>query len=204
MSAPCYGRYQVAEPYAALASIHRHDGTLLKIAHHEPKVGVLDQSDLIAQGIDVSSFIPGAPGNVDALGSCTANATTAAISNILTEDVFLSTTGATSYTDVKGSEEFAIKFYHACTDQTGDTSTEWPPTDCGSSGPFIVDELKKMKLAAGNKIANTATDIVSLLQSDGVLLGSPFFNSWESPDVHGFIDNGGIEAALRFWRCWWP
>ena len=196
MSAPAYGRYQVAEPYSALAKLHRHTGETLQVVHHEPKVGVLDQSDLAAQGIDVSSFIPGAPAGVDALGSCTANATTAAISNLLSESDFLGATGASSYADTKSAEEFAIRFYHQCTDQTGDTSTEWPPTDCGSSGPFIVSELEAMKLASGDKIANTATDIVSLLQSDGILIGSPWFYAWESPDANGFIDVGGISAAI--------
>jgi len=196
VSAPCYGRYQTAEPYATLAKIHRHVSGPLKVAHHEPKVGVLDQSDLQAQGIDVSTFIPGAAKGVDALGSCTANATTAALSGILSESDFLGTAKIASYSDVIGAEKFAIEFYHACTDQTGDTSTEWPPTDCGSSGPYIVDELESMKLVTGDKIANTATDIVSLLQTGGILLGSPFFYAWESPAANGFIDKGGIEAAI--------
>lgn len=197
MSFPCYGRYQTAEPYASLATAHRYSGEDLKVVHHPPKVGVLDQSDLIEQGIIVSSFIPGAPQNVDALGSCTANGTTAAISNTLPEEKFLSVTGASSYEDVKGAERFAIEFYHKCTDQTGDPSTEWPPTDCGSSGVYIVDELRSMSLASGDKIATTATDIVSLLQSDGVLIGSPWFYAWEEPTSDGFIDTGGIEAAIR-------
>jgi len=192
-----YGRYQVAEPYASLNKIHFHAGGPLKVAHHPAKVRVLDQEDLLAQGIIVSDFIPGAPKNVDALGSCTANAGTAAISNVLSEADFLAATKATSYADVKGAEEFAIRFYHACTDQTGDTSTEWPPVDCGSSGVYVVDEYKKMGLVKGDKIATTATDLVSLLQTDGVLMGSPWFNSWEEPTANGFIDSGGIEAAIQ-------
>jgi len=198
MSKPTYGQFQMPEPFSALARLHRYDGAAkLTTAHHEPKVGVLDQSDLIAQGIDVASFIPGAAPSVDALGSCTANATTAALSNILPEDEFLHTAGATSYADVKSAEEFAIRFYHACTDQTGQTAQEWPPTDCGSSGQYIVTECQAQKLASGDKIATTMTDIVSLLQTDGVLIGSPFFYAWEEPAANGFIDNGGIEAAIR-------
>lgn len=198
MSKPCYGRFDMPEPFSALVRLHMHDDTIeLKPVSHEPPVGVLDQSDLTAQGIDVASFIPGAAAGIDALGSCTANATTAALSVLLPEDEFLATTGATSYADVKTAEEFAIKFYHACTDQTGQTAQEWPPTDCGSSGQYIVTELQSQKLVSGDKIATTATDIVSLLQTGVVLMGSPWFFAWEQPDVHGFIDNGGISAAIR-------
>lgn len=193
---PTYGRYQTVETYSALARIHRHLGTPMKAVSHDIKVGVLDQEDLIAQDIIVSDFIPGAAANVDALGSCTANATTAALSVLLPEAEFLSTTGATSYADVVGAEKFAIRFYHQCTDQTGDPSTEWPPTDCGSSGPYIVSELQSMKLVATDKIATDPTDIVSLLQTGVLLVGSPWFYEWESPAANGFIDAGGIKAAI--------
>ena len=50
MSYPVYGRYAVAESPSMLACLHQYDGTTpLKVVDHEPKVGVLDQSDLIAQ-----------------------------------------------------------------------------------------------------------------------------------------------------------
>jgi hypothetical protein len=197
MSKPAYGQYQVPEPFSAFAQLHHHPGGLLVPSSHEPPVGVLDQSDLIAQGIDVASFIPGAARSVDSLGSCTANATTAALSNILPQADFFRATDVSTYADVKGAEEFAIRFYHECTDQTGVPSQEWPPTDCGSSGQYIVSECRAQKLASGDRTATTMTDIVSLLQTDGVLLGSPFFYAWEEPAANGFIDNKGIEAAVR-------
>lgn len=195
MSKPTYGRFHIPEPFSALARLHRHDGAELKAVQHEPKVGVLDQSDLIAQGIIVSTFIPGAPSGVDALGSCTANATTAALSNLLSTEKWNQMVGD-SYTDTKTAEEFAIRFYHECTDQTGESAQEWPPTDCGSTGQYIVSECQKLNLASSDRIATTPTDIVSLLQTDGVLIGSPFFYAWEDPAAGGFIDNGGIDAAI--------
>lgn len=201
---PSYGQFHVAETLSALATLHVHDGiTPLTTVDHEPKVGVLDQEDLIAQGIRVSTFIPGAK-DVDALGSCTANATVSALSNVLSRDAFAAwvafpvhTTDVHPYDDVVSAEKAAIRFYHASTDQTGQRSEEWPPTDCGSSGPYIVSECVKQKLASGAKIASGAQNIVSLMQSGGLLTGSPFFNSWESPDANGFIDGDGSPAALQ-------
>jgi hypothetical protein len=191
-----FGRYQVAEAPSALMRLHWHTGTELKTVDHEPRVGVLDQEDLLAQGIRVSSFIPGAQ-DADALGSCTANATTSALSNALPQAEFLKATGAASYADTKSAEEWAIRFYHQCTDQTGDPAQEWPPTDCGSSGPFIVSELQHLGLATADKIAHGADNIVSLMQTDGLLAGIPFLNAWMQPDSAGFVDGDGSPETLR-------
>ena len=191
-----FGQYHVAESPSSLLRLHFHQGGPLQAVDHEPRVDVLDQEDLIAQGIDTAALVPGAK-TVDALGSCTAQATTAAISNTMDEDAFCATTGAASYTDTKVAEEWAITFYHRCTDQTGDPSQEWPPTDCGSSGPFVVQELEKLNLATGDQIAHGAENIVSLMQADGLLVGQPFLNAWMEPDAHGFIDGDGTIAQLE-------
>jgi hypothetical protein len=200
-----YGRVQVAESPGALLRLHIHDGaTQLREVDHEPKVAVLDQEDLLAQGIRCSQFIAGAQ-DVDALGSCTANATTSALSNLLPERRFagfvygpnVGTYARLAYTDTKAAEEAAIRFYHACTDQTGDPAQEWPPTDCGSSGPYIVSELQRQNLCTTDRIAHGPDNLVSLLQADGVLMGSPWLMAWEEPDAHGFIDGDGSIATLE-------
>lgn len=192
-----FGRYQVPESFSAMARLHRYSGdTALKAVEHMPPLGVLDQEDLLKQGIQVSRFIAGGK-DVDALGSCTANATTVALSNALSQEEFLHTTRAGSYNDTVAAERWAITFYAACTHQTGDPATEWPPTDCGSSGPYIVAELEAMGLASGDRIAHGADNIVSLLQSDGLLVGSPWFESWMEPDSMGFIDGNGSPDALE-------
>jgi len=206
MSYPAYGRYHVAEAPSASRSLHFHQGGPLKEVDHEPKIGVIDQSDLIAQGIDTSVLIPGAL-KVDALGSCTANATVSALSNLLSEadfGQFILPAGsggwkaeADVYSQAKCAEEAAIRFYHESTDQTGQPSEEWPPTDCGSSGPYIVSELQRLKLASGAQIASGAQSIVSLLQTGGILQGTPFFYAWEQPDAHGFVDGDGSVSAIE-------
>lgn len=200
-----YGRFHVAEAPSALCSLHFHRGGTLREVDHEPKMGVLDQQDLFAQGIRTSEVVPGAQ-DVDALGSCTANATTVGLSNVLDEgefaDFVLSSTRSGAYSNTKAGEEAAIRFYHSCTDQTGQPSEEWPPTDCGSSGPYIVAELERLGLVAGAKIAAPNADsIVSLLQEGGLLVGQPFLLAWEEPDNNGFIDGDGsistLEAQIR-------
>jgi hypothetical protein len=175
--------------------VHLHAGADLHEVDHEPKVGVLDQEDLFAQGIYVSRFIPGAK-DVDALGSCTANATMSAVSNVLPEDEFLSFATASAYDDVVNVEEGAITFYSKCTAQTATPQTEYPPTDCGSSGPYIVQELQRLDLVKTDTIAHGPTNLISLMQADGVLMGSPWLNAWETP-VHGVIDGDGSTAVLE-------
>ena len=205
MSAPAYGRYQVAEPPSSMSGVHLHAGGPLKVVDHEPKVAVLDQSDLHAQGIHVPTFIKGAK-DVDALGSCTAQATTSALSNVLHVAKFVdfvenlgdqAVSTALVYTNTAAAERAAIGFYHAETMQTGDPAEEWPPTDCGSSGPFIVDELKVLGYINGAKIAHGAQNIVSLMQTGGILIGSPWLNAWEQPNALGFIDGTGTLSALE-------
>lgn len=191
-----YGQFHVAEAPSALRSLHIHQGETLREVDHEPKLAVLDQSNLLAQGIDTSALVRGAQ-RVDSLGSCTANGTTVAVSN-LGDDVFADYVEALlgpdvvcSYADTVTGEKAAITFYHRCTDQTGTPDAEWPPTDCGSSGPYIVEELETLKIIGGQRIAHGAQNVVSLLQSGGVLQGGPFLNDWEEPDAHGFVDGDG-------------
>src|ERR1017187_5196766 len=197
MSSPTYGRFHLAEAPSVLRTLHVHDGVSpLKEVDHEPKVAVLDQSDLLAQGIRCSTFIPGAQ-DADALGSCTANATVSALSNLLSPADFSAFIKANSYVDVVSAEKAAISFYHACTDQTGKPEEEWPPTDCGSTGAYVVQQLVHMGLAKGALVASDATSIVSLLHQGGVIVGQPFFNKAEEPDAQGFIDGDGSPSAIE-------
>lgn len=207
-----FGRYQAPESPSALLRLHFHDGTAkLKEADHEPKLSVLDQEDLLEQGIRCSEFIQGAQ-DADALGSCTANATTVALSNLLelpqwNEFVYGTRyprlpEGLTSpYADTVGAEKAAIRFYHGCTDQTADTATEWPPTDCGSSGPYVYQYALSQGLIRTEAIAQGAENIVSLMQTDGVLVGLPFLATWMDPPSNGVVDGDGsiqtLEANLQ-------
>lgn len=210
---PLLGRFQSPEPLSALARLHFHDPskTTLRKVDHEPRVAVLDQSDLLAQGIRCSRFIPGAT-DVDALGSCTANTAIEALSNLLCEGDFADLTGKLAevapgewaadpdpdaYTDTAAAERAAIEFYHGSTDLTDNPATEWPPTDGGSSGPIIERYAQDQRLISAARIAHGAENICSLMQTDGCLLGMPWCNSMFEPDAQGFIDGNGTITAIE-------
>lgn len=185
-----FGRYAVAEP-PRFAAMHRPTSALRQVAWTIP-LPVLDQEDLLAQGIDTSKIVSGAA-QVDALGSCTANATTASLAE---------RTAAAHGTlpmppDAVGAEEWAIAFYHRCTDQTGDPSQEWPPTDCGSTGLYCCSELRRMRLIHSYQSGADVLQLLSMLQQGSVIQGTPFFNAWMEPDQDGFVDGDGSTAAIE-------
>jgi hypothetical protein len=188
-----FGRYAVAEP-PRFDLMHFHDGSELREVDHEPPVPCLDQEDLHAQGISVSELVPGAQ-DADALGSCTANATTVSLAERWKAASGTLPPGITG--DAVNDEEWAIRFYHACTGQTGDPSQEWPPTDCGSTGLYCCQELIRQKLIGSYKTASTPQNLVSLLQAGTVIQGTPFFNSWMEPDASAFVDGDGSTEALQ-------
>jgi hypothetical protein len=203
-----FGRNQVAEAPSALLRLHFHSPPVkLKEVDWEPKAGVIDQQDLLKQGIRTSQFIPGCSTDVNELGSCTANATLVYLSNILTQDEYgklvallgklADYAGGSIYTAVVAIERAAIGFYHGCTDQTASPSQEWPPTDCGSSGPYIYAYLQHLGVVADEKIAHGAQNLVSLLQGGAVLQGTPFLNAWMQPDSGGFVDGSGSVAFVQ-------
>lgn len=201
-----FGRYAVAESPSSLARLHFHRGGALEPRDWEPPLAVLDQEDLLAQGIRCSRFVPGAS-DVDALGSCTANATVAATASAgaehlraLFEAVGMvpSSEDAVLMGDAVAAEEAAIRFYHLCTDQTATPAQEWPPTDCGSSGPYVVSELERLGLATGDRLAHGADNIVSLMQQGGIIAGLPFLQAWMDPDPDGFfVDGDGSLLTLE-------
>jgi hypothetical protein len=208
MSYPVYGRVAVPEPPSALLSLHLHDGaTPLKEVDHETPVAVLDQSDLTAQGIHTSRFIPGCKTDASALGSCTANTYIEETAAKLPEAEWLElckrlidssyAEHPTGYTSTAGAGRAAIAFYEVCTHQTGNPAEEWPPTDCGSSGVYVAQESERLKATVSQKIASGADNIVSLMQDGGLMTGMPFFYSFEEPDAQGFVDGDGSPAALE-------
>lgn len=188
-----FGRYAVAEP-PRFDLAHYHMGQALKPTDYEPPVPVLDQEDLTSQGIDTAALIAGAA-KVDALGSCTANATTVSLAERWKTVLGLLPPDITG--DAVSDEEYAIRFYHSCTSQTGDPSQEWPPTDCGSTGLYCCKELISQKLIASYKTCSGGQNLVSLLQGGTVIQGTPFFNAWMETDTAGFVDGDGSMDSLQ-------
>lgn len=176
----------------SLDYLHRHDATtVLRTVRHEIPIPILDQEDLDVQGIDTSVLVRGAK-KVTALGSCTANAGTAALAFLLGA-AHLAKVGL-SATDAVLCERYAICLYH---EETVDDEfpKQWPPDDTGSSGLGIARALKKRGLIGSYVHATTADDLVSLLMHGPVLLGTPWFQAWFSPDPNGFIDSGNWKSS---------
>lgn len=192
-----FGRYRVADPMR-LDRMHHHRGEQLREVDHEPPIPVLDQEDLIEQGIDTSALVPGAI-RVDALGSCTCNAGTASLAEryAAVHGVDALRGIGLSTTDAVADEEYAILLYHAVTDQTGDPAREWPPTDCGSNGLYVSTELEKQGLTSGHKTAHGITNLISMLQGGTVIMGLPWLNVWMEPNRLGFIDGYGSADDLQ-------
>lgn len=198
-----FGQVAIAEPLR-FDLVEFHFESKLTEVDHEIPIPVLDQEDFAKQGIDVTKLVSGAA-STDALGSCTCNAGTAHIAErwaAAGKDITsLSLTGASgaislSATDAVNDEEFAIVLYHLVTDQTGDPAQEWPPTDCGSNGLYVCQELIHQQYASSYKSASSVTGALTLLQSGTVMQGGPWFNSWMQPDSNGFVDGDGSIEAL--------
>jgi len=202
---PSYGRVAVAEPFSSLTRMHQWDGvTPLRTVDHEPVTPVLDQEDLIEQGIDTATLVPGAQ-RVDALGSCVPNASVSALGALLPA-AKLAALGirpdgpllpGESIPDAVADEEFAITLYHDMTALTGNAADEWPTVDCGSSGYYACQYLQAKGIISGHKVASGAESICSLLQQGGLIVGQPFFYAWEEPAANGFIDGNGTQADLE-------
>jgi hypothetical protein len=198
-----FGRTQSVPPLQ-LHRMHIPGPAPLREVQHEIPIPVLDQEDLGAQDIDVSQLVPGAV-KADALGSCTCQAGTAHLAERLAaagkplHDAYLQPAdhGVMLADDAKQAEEFAIVLYHLVTDQTGNPASEWPPTDCGSSGLYVCEELERLALASSYKTASGVLGALSLLQSGTVMQGAPWFRSWFQPDSQGFVDgDGSVDAFM--------
>jgi hypothetical protein len=200
---PSYGRNAVAEPFSSLARMHVWDGVVkLTSVDHEPATPVLDQEDLLTQGINTATLVPGAQ-RVDALGSCVPNASVSALGALLSPPQLaaagiLPSPSLASPSDAAViDEERAITLYHDMTALTGDAADEWPAVDCGSSGYYACQYLQSKGIISGHKVASGAENICSLMQSGGLIVGQPFFYSWEQPNTFGFIDGNGTQADLQ-------
>jgi hypothetical protein len=186
-----FGRLHVPEPPSSLRRQHFAAAAPVALAPVEwpSPIPVLDQEDLFAQGIDTAVLVPGAR-RVDELGSCVANATTAALAAVAPR--FLPDLGSATVI-----EEFAIGLYHQLTFATGDPAAEWPPEDCGSSGLAACQYLERLQFIAGHQVAHGAENVLSLMQAGGLIVGQPWFNAWMEPSAAGFIDGDGSAASLQ-------
>ena len=187
---PLLGRTMALDPRSLDHAIERESTrSAIKPVTHAISIPILDQSNLVAQGIRTSQLVPGAP-DVDGLGSCTCQSGTYAMaaSPALAERV------------VKASgrldETYAIRLYPDVTRADEFTDEQWPPVDCGSSGLGVCRVLKRRGLIGSYAWATTVEGLGALLQRGTAMFGMPWYNAFFEPDARGFIDAVGVDQAL--------
>lgn len=181
------GRHLVLDP-RSLAYRRRYTGDPIRPVEWAPKIPVLDQQNLASQGIRTSALFEGTD-DVDALGSCTANAATCLIS-VLHTPTQLADAGL-DVTDPAAAEAWAIGLYSDATHRDQWNEYSWPDTDCGSSGLGVAKALRSRGLIDQYGHATTAEELCTLLQSGPVLMGLPWYSAFTdtaTSDRDGFID----------------
>ena len=171
------GRHMVLDE-RSLAYRRRYTGDPLHPIEWAPKVPVLDQQNLLAQGIHTSSLFDGVD-DVDALGSCTANAATALVSVLHSADT-LAQYGLNT-ADPVAAEMWAIGLYADATTKDQWHDSQWPAIDCGSSGLGVAKALKDHGLIDQYGTATTAEELCQLLQTGPVLMGMPWHDAFFEP-----------------------
>ena len=171
------GRHLVLDP-RSLAYRRRYTGEPLHPVEWAPKTPVLDQQNLTAQGIHTSQLFEGVD-DVDALGSCTANAATALISVLHTADALAA--AGLDVADPAAAEKWAIGLYSDATHRDQWHDAAWPAQDCGSSGLGVAKALRHRGLVDQYGHATTAEELCALLQTGPVLAGLPWYDAWFTP-----------------------
>lgn len=175
---PNLGRHMVLDE-RSLAYRRRYTGDPLHPTEWAPKIPVLNQQQLISQGIHTSSLYPALGADVDALGSCTGNAATAALS-VLHDAATLEAAGL-STSDPTAAEEWAIGLYADATTKDQWHNATWPTVDCGSSGLGVAKALRGRGLIDQYGHATTAEELCALLQTGPVLMGMPWHDAFFEP-----------------------
>lgn len=200
---PGLGRHLVLDP-RTLAYRRPYSGEILKPADWEPPLPVLDQSDLLGQGIHTSKLFEGV-GDVDALGSCTGNSGTELIS-ALHDSKTLKDAGL-DVTNPAAAETWAIGLYSDASHRDRWMDENWPTVDCGSSGLGVAKALRSRGLIDQYGTATSGLELCRDLQNGPVLIGMPWYQAWFSPvgssalldDIPGWEDSpiaGGHELCI--------
>jgi len=181
---PRLGRHQVLDP-RSLAYRRPYDGQLLRATAWEPRIPVLNQTNLIAQGISTAQAY-GLDQDVDALGSCTGNAATTLLSILLTPEQALA--AALNLADASQAQHFAIGLYADATSCDEWSDAAWPTQDVGSSGLGVAKAMRNRGLIDQYGHATTGAQLCTLLQTGPVLMGLPWHAAMSTPGADGFVD----------------
>lgn len=176
---------------------HIHDG--MRLGRHM-ELDARSLEHLIAQVVTPQPIKPREwPAAIPTLdqgqiGSCTGNAGTYHLATVLgaanLADVQLDGVGLTQ----GNNEPFAVALYHEATVSDSYPGT-YPPDDTGSSGLGVCKALHKAGLIKRYVWGTSLNHIGLAFQRAGIIIGTPWYESWFNPDSDGFIDNGDWKAS---------
>lgn len=184
---PTGGRHHVLDR-RTLAYRRPYAGQTIRPVYWQPRIPVLDQTSLLAQGIRTSEVFDGQDvPDVDALGSCTGNAGTAVLSCFLTP--ITAAAAGLPLDDPAAAEEFAIRLYADATRRDQWHDAQWPTADCGSSGLGVAKALRHRGLIHQYGTATNGEELCALLQTGPVLMGMPWLGAWQDIPAAGLLDD---------------
>lgn len=180
-------------------------------------IPILDQSDLLAQGIVLA-------GNPDALSSCTGNAGIAAIG---TWPLWMKQQPSLrrALKSAMQAEIHAIDLYASATELAGFTADDgspdtYPPHDDGCTGLATAKAMVNLGyISSYQHVFSGVTGLVTALQSGPVMVGTNWYESMFDPKPDGTFEISGAVAGgheyladavwidlklIRFRNSWTP
>jgi hypothetical protein len=158
----------------SLAYRYQRSGAALRSVLHTRHIGILNQGDV---------------------GACTGNAETGALG---CDPFFATIPGAASLLN----EAEALALYSAAEVIDGDGP--YPPNDDGSNGLSVCKAAKNAGLISGYVHCLSLADVLDALQERPVIIGSNWYDSFDSPSSSGMIAitpgsavRGGHEYVMR-------
>ncbi|MFD9721024.1 hypothetical protein [Streptomyces sp. NPDC059076] len=179
------GRHHVLDPRSSAYQREYTGHQTLHATAWEPRLPVLDQRNLLSQGIRTSEDY-GLEHDLDALASCTGNAATTLLSILLTREQ--ATAAGLNLDDPAAAQHYALGLYADATSMDRWHDATWPTDDCGSSGLGAAKAMRARGLIDQYGHAGTAEELCALLQTGPVLMGLPWHAAFSAPGPDGFID----------------
>lgn len=171
------GRHLVLDE-RSLAYRRPYRGEPIKPAEWAPKVPVLNQGDLLDQGIHTSELFEGVD-DVAALGSCGGNSGTEAVS-VLHDAATLLEAGL-DVSDPVAAEKWSIGLYSDGTHRDQWHDVAYPSTDCGTSGLGIAKALRGRGLIDQYGHATNALEFCRDLGHGPFMMGTAWPRAWFEP-----------------------
>lgn len=180
------GRHVQLDERSRMYQVQAKATSALKTVAHTRYVPILDQSNLRAQGVNLS-------GSPDALNSCTGNAGIGAVGSLplyIKQPLSL----RRQLRDPKSAEAQAVDLYAEATELDEFPET-YPPTDDGSSGLGIAKALINKGIITSYDHAFDLQALLTALQTSPVLFGINWYESMFDAHPDGTVEISGAIAG---------